>query len=107
MKDPTVQLKILNMEHVICGRRCELRSPKRVGGEVTLSGLSGQSVVGDWTGMGMRGICTQVGITDQVGASRQCGVCCAFNQIGLSHDKWSRHTSGSTVAVVGLKGIPH
>ena len=32
MKDPAVQLKILNMEHVICGRRCELRSPKRVSG---------------------------------------------------------------------------
>ena len=38
MKDPAMQLKILNMEHVICGRRCELRSPKRVSGRLSLVG---------------------------------------------------------------------
>ena len=38
MKDPAMQLKILNMEHVICGRRCELRSPKRVSGRLSLMG---------------------------------------------------------------------
>ena len=42
-----MQLKILNMEHVICGRRCELRSPKRVSGEVSSCGLSGSQLVGD------------------------------------------------------------
>ena len=42
MKDPAVQLKILNMEHIICGRRCELRSPKRVSVEkLLLCGLNG------------------------------------------------------------------
>ena len=46
MKDPAMQLKILNMEHVICGRRCELRSPKRVSGRLSPVG----SVSWDWTG---------------------------------------------------------
>ena len=52
MKDPAMQLKILNMEHVICGHRCELRSPKRVSGRLSLVGWVRGQLVG--TGLGLR-----------------------------------------------------
>lgn len=33
MKDPAVHSNILTMEHTICGRRCELRPPKKAQGQ--------------------------------------------------------------------------